>query len=295
MDADSIYDIPLMFEEQHVGDIIGETLGLKYTKNDLDEWHDLVKKKKLSKEVEIALVGKYVSLKDAYISIYESLNHAGNVNDAKVKIRWIDSEELEKKDVSKVLKGVDGIIVPGGFGSRGIEGKINAIKYARENKIPLLGICLGMQLMVVEFMRNVANLKDANSTEFDEKTKDPVIHIMDEQVNVEDKGGTMRLGKYPCSLDVNTHSYDLYGENLIYERHRHRYEFNNSYRDLAEKNGMVIAGVSPDKRLVEIVELKDHPFAVGAQFHPELKSRPNRPHPLFRGLVKAMVDKKYNS
>lgn len=295
LDADSIYDIPLMFEEQHVGEIIGETLGLKYTKNDLDEWHDLVKKKKLSKEVEIALVGKYVSLKDAYISIYESLNHAGNVNDAKVKIRWIDSEELEKKDVSKVLKGVDGIIVPGGFGSRGIEGKINAIKYARENKIPLLGICLGMQLMVVEFMRNVANLKDANSTEFDEKTKDPVIHIMDEQVNVEDKGGTMRLGKYPCSLDVNTHSYDLYGENLIYERHRHRYEFNNSYRDLAEKNGMVIAGVSPDKRLVEIVELKDHPFAVGAQFHPELKSRPNRPHPLFRGLVKAMVDKKYNS
>ncbi len=294
LDAESIYDIPLMFEKQNVGDIIAEKFGLKYTKNDLDEWHNIVKKKNVTKSVEIALVGKYVSLKDAYISIYESLNHAGSINDTKVNIRWVDSEDLEKNKVEDVLKGVDGVIVPGGFGSRGIEGKINAIKYARENKIPLLGICLGMQLMVVEFMRNVVGIKDANSAEFSNDTKNPVIHIMDDQIDIEDKGGTMRLGKYPCSLDINTHSYDAYKENLIYERHRHRYEFNNSYRDIAQKNGMVIAGVSPDNKLVEIVELKDHPWAVGSQFHPELKSRPNRPHPLFRDLVKAMLDKKYS-
>ena len=283
-----------MFEKQNVGDIIAEKFGLKYTKNDLDEWHNIVKKKNVTKSVEIALVGKYVSLKDAYISIYESLNHAGSINDTKVNIRWVDSEDLEKNKVEDVLKGVDGVIVPGGFGSRGIEGKINAIKYARENKIPFLGICLGMQLMVVEFMRNVVGIKDANSAEFSNDTKNPVIHIMDDQIDIEDKGGTMRLGKYPCSLDINTHSYDAYKENLIYERHRHRYEFNNSYRDIAQKNGMVIAGVSPDNKLVEIVELKDHPWAVGSQFHPELKSRPNRPHPLFRDLVKAMLDKKYS-
>ena len=259
------------------------------------EWNKACKGEgKKEGEVEIAIVGKYVVLKDAYISIYEALHHASVAQNVNVNIRWIDSEELECKNYSEKLKGLDGIIVPGGFGTRGIEGKINAITYARENNIPLLGICLGMQLMVVEFMRNVVGLKNANSLEFDENSPDPVINIMEEQVGVENKGGTMRLGRYPCMLDVNTNAYNAYGENLIYERHRHRFEFNNNYRNIAVKNGMVIAGVSPDSKLVEIVELKDHIWAVGAQFHPELKSRPNRVHPLFKALVGKAVEKKYN-
>ena len=286
LDASSIYDVPMMFENQNVAQIIMKKLGLKETKNDLDTWYELCKKKdNITDSVEIALVGKYVSLKDAYISIYESLNHAGNFNNVDVKIRWIDSEVLEKEPVDKVLDGVDGVIVPGGFGNRGIDGKIAAIRYARENKIPLFGICLGMQLMVVEFMRNVAKIKEANSLEFDENTLHPVINIMEDQINVEEKGGTMRLGKYPCSVDINTKTYEAYKENLIYERHRHRYEFNNSYRDFAKKNGLIIAGVSPDNKLVEVVEIADHPWAIGTQFHPELKSRPNRPHPLFREFI----------
>lgn len=296
LDADSIYDVPLMFEKQNIADIISKKLKLKYSQNDLIEWNKLCKKKEIGdRTVEIALIGKYVSLKDAYISIYESLNHAGNVNDVKVNIRWIDSERLENEKVEEVLKGVDGIIVPGGFGNRGIEGKINGIKYARESNIPMFGICLGMQLMVIEFMRNVVGLKDANSLEFDANTKNPVINLMETQVNVENKGGTMRLGKYPCTLDVNTNAYTAYNENLIYERHRHRFEFNNDYRDIALKNGMIIAGVSPDSKLVEIVELKNHIWALGSQFHPELKSRPNRPHPLFREFIKKSVEKKYNT
>ena len=290
IDADSIYDIPLHFESQGISDILSKKLGLKYTKNELNEWYDIVKKKELSRTVEIALVGKYVSLKDAYISIYESLNHAGHFNDAKINIRWVDSEEIESKGATVLLKGVDGVIVPGGFGSRGIEGKIEAIKYARENNIPFLGICLGMQLMVVEFLRNVCGFKEANSTEFNNLTKVPAIHIMEEQVNIENKGGTMRLGKYPCSLEVDTHSYKAYGENLINERHRHRYEFNNNYREVVIREGMLIAGTSPDKKLVEIVENSNNTFAVGCQFHPELKSRPNRPHPLFDSLIKSMID-----
>lgn len=293
LDVDSIYDVPLMFEKQNVANIILKRFKLKETKNDLLEWNKACKGENVKKgEVEIAIVGKYVSLKDAYISIYEALHHSGVANNVSVNIRWIDSKDLECKGYEEKLKGLDGIIVPGGFGSRGIEGKINAITYARETNTPLLGICLGMQLMVVEFMRNVVGLKDANSLEFNELSKDPVINIMEEQVGVEDKGGTMRLGKYPCMLDVNTNSYNAYKENLIYERHRHRFEFNNNYRDVATKNGMVIAGVSPDSKLVEIVELKDHMWAVGAQFHPELKSRPNRVHPLFKALVEKAIEKK---
>lgn len=293
LDVNSIYDVPLMFEKQNVAKIIMERFGLKETQNNLSDWNKLCKKSTNIKEsVEVALVGKYVSLKDAYISIYESLNHAGNINNVDVKIRWIDSERLEKEDVKKVLNSVDGVIIPGGFGNRGIEGMIKAITYARENNIPLFGICLGMQLLITEFMRNVVGLKDANSLEFDKDTLNPVISIMEEQVTIEEKGGTMRLGKYPCTLDINTKSYEAYKENLIYERHRHRYEFNNSYREIAEKNGLVIAGVSPDNRLVEIVEIKKHKWAVGAQFHPEFKSRPNRPHPLFREFVKAMKEQK---
>ena len=293
LDVDSIYDVPLMFEEQNVANIILKRFKLKETKNDLLEWNKICKKKSdVSDEVEIAIVGKYVSLKDAYISIYEALNHAGVANDVNVKIRWIDSIELECKEYVKKLEGVNGIIVPGGSGNKGIEGKINAITYARENNIPLLGICLGMQLMVIEFMRNVANLKKANSIEFDENTPDPVIYMMEEKVEAKDKACTIRVGKYPCTLDVNTNAYEAYNENLIYERHRHKYEFNNNYRDVAIKNGMVISGVSPDSKLVEIVEFKDHMFAVGTQFHPDLKSRPNRPHPLFKSFVKKAIEKK---
>ena len=296
LDADSIYDVPLMFEKQNVAQIVMNKLGLKETKNDLIEWHDLCKSnKKIDETVEIALVGKYVSLHDAYISIYEALNHAGVFNGVNVKIRWVDSEKIEEETAEKLLKGVDGVIVPGGFGNRGIEGIISAIKYARQNDIPLFGICLGMQLMVIEYFRNVIKKGDANSLEFDENTKTPVINIMEDQVNVTQKGATMRLGKYPCTLDIGTKSYDAYKENLIYERHRHRYEFNNDYRNMAIDNGLKIAGVSPDNRLVEMVEIEKNNWAVGVQFHPELKSRPNRPHPLFKAFVHAVKSNKYKS
>ena len=296
LDADSIYDVPLMFEKQNVAQIVMNKLGLKETKNDLIEWHDLCKSnKKIDETVEIALVGKYVSLHDAYISIYEALNHAGVFNGVNVKIRWVDSEKIEEETAEKLLKGVDGVIVPGGFGNRGIEGIISAIKYARQNDIPLFGICLGMQLMVIEYFRNVIKKEDANSLEFDENTKTPVINIMEDQVNVTQKGATMRLGKYPCTLDIGTKSYDAYKENLIYERHRHRYEFNNDYRNMAIDNGLKIAGVSPDNRLVEIIEIEKNKWAVGVQFHPELKSRPNRPHPLFKAFIHAVKSNKYKS
>ena len=296
LDADSIYDVPLMFEKQNVAQIVMNKLGLKETKNDLIEWHDLCKSnKKIDETVEIALVGKYVSLHDAYISIYEALNHAGVFNGVNVKIRWVDSEKIEEETAEKLLKGVDGVIVPGGFGNRGIEGIISAIKYARQNDIPLFGICLGMQLMVIEYFRNVIKKGDANSLVFDENTKTPVINIMEDQVNVTQKGATMRLGKYPCTLDIGTKSYDAYKENLIYERHRHRYEFNNDYRKMAIENGLKIAGVSPDNKLVEIVEIEKNKWAVGVQFHPELKSRPNRPHPLFKAFVHAVKSNKYKS
>ena len=287
LDADSIYDIPLMFEKQNVSKIIMDRFSIKEIKNDLKNWHDLCKKDdNISDSVEIAIVGKYVSLKDAYISIYEALHHCEKENNVNVKIRWVDSELLEKENPDKILHGIDGLIVPGGFGNRGIEGMINALKYSRENNIPTLGICLGMQLMVVEFMRNIVGLKDANSLEFSSTTKNPVINLMEEQVNIENKGGTMRLGKYPCTLDANTKAFDAYKNSLIYERHRHRFEFNNDYRDIAIKNGLNIVGTSPDNKLVEMVEVSNNLWMVGSQFHPELKSRPNRPHPLFRDLVK---------
>lgn len=293
IDADSIYDVPLMFEKQDVAQIIMERFGLKETKNDLLEWHEACQMKEDVKDsVEIALVGKYVSLHDAYISIYEALNHAGVKNNVHVKIRWVDSENIEKTSAKDELEGVDGVIVPGGFGNRGIEGIISSIQFARENKIPVFGICLGMQLMVVEYLRHVAGIKDANSLEFDSNSSNAVINIMDEQVNISQKGGTMRLGKYPCTLDIGTKAYKAYGENLIYERHRHRYEFNNEYRKIAEDNGLKIAGVSPDNKLVEIVEIEDNPWGVGVQFHPELKSRPNTSHPLFKDFVAAVKENK---
>jgi len=250
------------------------------------------KQKNLSKKVTIALVGKYVELHDAYLSVVESLNHGGIANDAEVEIKWINSENLNPKNLKDSFSGINGILVPGGFGDRGIEGKILAAKYARENKVPYFGICLGMQMAVVEFARNVAGMENANSSEFDLETKYPVIDIMPDQKDLDDKGGTMRLGIYPCRVIEDSKIFDIYQDKLIYERHRHRYEFNNEYRDVLTSKGLVISGVSPSEKLVEIIELKDHPWFIGVQFHPEFKSRPNRPHPLFRDFIRAAVENK---
>ena len=239
--------------------------------------------------MNIGLVGKYVALPDAYLSVAEALRHGGIVNDADVNIEWINSEEISSETVGKMLDGCDGIIVPGGFGDRGIEGMIDAIKYARENKVPFFGICLGMQMAVVEYARNVAGLDGANSTEFAPDGKNSVIDIMEDQKDVTEKGGTMRLGLYPCKLVPGSRCAGIYGDSLIYERHRHRWEFNNAYRAKLTDCGLKIAGVSPDEKLVEIVELEDHPWFVGVQFHPEFKSRPNKPQKLFADFIKASV------
>lgn len=286
IDVDSIYDVPMLFEKQQLGDSIIKHLRLQEKGNDLNEWHNLcVPNIKLKDKITIGLVGKYVSLKDAYISIYESLNHAGNANAVNIEIKWIDAENIEKGREQNMLEGIDGMIIPGGFGKRGIEGMILAIQYAREKKIPLFGICLGMQLMVIEFARHVMGLENANSIEMNPDTPYPVIHLMETQKNVT-MGATMRLGSYPCQLSLESMSYHAYGREKIEERHRHRYEVNNQYIEEAKEKGLRIAGVSPDHQLVEIIEFSNHPFAVGTQFHPELKSRPNRPHPLFSDFIK---------
>ena len=292
LDADSLYHVPLMLEKQGLADTVCEMLGIEKKDPDLKEWKALADKAlNLKKKVKIALVGKYVSLHDAYISIVESLKHAGIANDADVDIKWVDSEDITDDNVNETFSDVNGILVPGGFGNRGIEGKIKAIRYARENNVPFFGICLGMQLSVVEFARNVLNFKNANSAEFDEKTEYPVIDIMAEQKEIENMGGTMRLGLYPCKLTDGLICKSLYGQDLIYERHRHRYEFNNKYIEEFEKAGMKISGRSPSETLVEIVEIPSHKWFVGVQFHPEFKSRINRPHPVFLGFVKAALEK----
>ena len=252
------------------------------------------KVKNLSKTVRIALVGKYVELQDAYLSVVESLKHAGYDYDADIELEWVNAEEVTEENAGEILKNADGIIVPGGFGERGVDGKINAIKYARENQVPFLGVCLGMQLAVVEFARNVAGLKEAHSTEFSPDTAQPVIDLLPEQADVEEIGGTLRLGLYPCKVKEGTKAFEAYQEELIYERHRHRYEFNNHYRELLESKGLVVSGLSPDGRLVEMVELKDHPWFVAVQFHPEFKSRPTRPHPLFRKFIGASLKNREN-
>lgn len=291
VDVEHIYEVPLEIEREGLPDIVIEALGLedRVHEPDLAEWIEMVEKlKNLSKTVNIAIVGKYVELPDAYISVNEALKHAGIVNDTRVNIKYVNAEMLEgDQPVAEFLSGVDGILVPGGFGDRGIEGKIRAIQYARENEVPCFGICLGMQCAVIEFARNVAGLKDANSSEFNPSTENPVIDLMPEQKGIDNLGGTMRLGSYPCKVMDNTITGQAYGEEVIYERHRHRYEFNNEYRNRFEELGMVFAGISPDGRFVEIIELKDHPWFVGVQFHPEFKSRPNRPHPLFVSFIKA--------
>lgn len=293
LDAFNLYEVPILLHNEGLDTLVCEQLNLSKKSVNMNEWINMVNKiKNLSKTVKIALVGKYVQLHDAYISVVEALNHGGLDNNCKVEIKWINSEGVTHENVSKLLKDVNGILVPGGFGDRGVEGKIEAIKYARENKIPFLGICLGMQCSVIEYSRNVLKLEGAHSSEIDPSTKYPVIDLMPEQKNIDNKGGTMRLGSYPCKLIKDTNAFRAYKKDLISERHRHRYEFNNEYRDILSNNGMIVSGESPDGKLVEIVEVKDHPWFVGVQFHPEFKSRPNRPHPLFRDFIKASLNNK---
>jgi CTP synthase len=287
----SIYEVPVSLESENMGVIVMKYLNLKGPeKPELKEWKSYLKRMNDAKsEIRIAIVGKYVSLTDAYLSVIESLKHAAVAQQAKLTIVWVDSTDIEKTSAKDFLKGVDAIVVPGGFGHRGIEGKILAAQYARENEIPYLGLCLGMQIACIEFARNVCGLKNANSSEFDKNAEYPVIDIMDSQKEITSKGGTMRLGVYPCKVEKGSLLSKLYGEEVIYERHRHRFEFNNFYRaELAEKK-LVFSGLSPDHRLVEVVEYPKHPFYIASQFHPEFKSRPNRPHPLFNGLVKAAL------
>ena len=283
-----LYEAPLMLEKSNFSEVVCRELGIKGTTCDLTEWTAMIEKVKNATEtIKIAIIGKYVQLHDSYLSVVESLKHAGFANDLKVEIEWIDSEEITKETVSERLKDCKGVVVPGGFGNRGVEGKIEAVKYVRENNIPFLGICLGMQVAAIEFARNVLGYKDANSREFDELSKHTVIDIMESQKGVTDMGGTMRLGLYPCKIKVNSKLYEAYGNEFIEERHRHRFEFNNEYREEYIKNGMDFGGLSPDGRLVESVEIDKNDFFVGVQYHPEFLSRPNKPHPLFVALIKA--------
>lgn len=290
LDVESLYEAPLAMEKEHLAEVACECLALEERTPDLKDWEDMVNASKHpTKNVNIALVGKYISLHDAYISVVESLKHAGIANSATVNIKWVDSETLNDENISGVLSDVTGILVPGGFGDRGIDGKISAIRYARENNIPFLGLCLGMQLSIVEFARHVIGYADAHSVELDPQTTHPVIHLMPDQDGIEDIGGTLRLGSYPCVLDKTSKAYTLYNEETIHERHRHRYEVNNDYRQVLTDNGMKLSGISPDGRIVEMIELENHPWFIGTQAHPELKSRPNRPHPLFLGFVEAAI------
>ena len=293
--AKSIYQVPMLMEEQGLDSIVLRKLELEDKPKDMSGWHDMVGRilKKYDQKVTIAVVGKYVALQDAYISITESLRHAAVANETELEIKWVNAEEIEAEsvDMDKVMEGVNGILVPGGFGNRGIEGKIKAIQYAREHKIPFFGICLGMQCAVIEFARHVCGMADANSSEFAPETIHPVIDLMPEQLDVEDMGGTMRLGLYPCKVYPHTLTQKAYKQELIYERHRHRYEFNNAFRETIVSKGLQLGGTLPNGRLVEIVELPEsvHPWFLGAQFHPEFKSRPTNPHPLFRDFIGAAL------
>ena len=288
LDVEYLYEAPLAMEKENLAQVVCESLELPCPQPDLDDWKSMVNDLRHPQtEVDIAIVGKYIQLHDAYLSVVEALKHGGIANHANVHIRWIDSEHLTTENYEESLKGLDGILVPGGFGTRGTEGKILAVQYAREHKIPFLGICLGMQVAIIEFARNVLGYHDANSIELNPDTLHPVIALMPEQDGIEDLGGTLRLGSYPCKLKEGTKSYELYGKQDIAERHRHRYEVNNDYRKQLEANGMSLVGLSPDGRIVEMIEITEHPFFVGTQGHPELKSRPNHAHPLFKGLVQA--------
>lgn len=289
-DVEWIYEVPLLFHQEGLDERIVEKLHIWTGSPDLRRWNRIVHVLKNPKEsVRIAVVGKYVSLKESYKSLLESLVHGGIANDARVELDCIEAEKIEQRGVKGILDQADGILVPGGFGDRGSEGKIKAVRYARENGTPFLGICLGMQMAVAEFARNVCGLAGANSSEFDEQTPHPVIHLMDEQKEIKKKGGTMRLGGYACVLKEGSLAFKVYGRKKIFERHRHRYEFNNSYRELFNTKGMILSGLSPDKTLVEVIEIKDHPWFVGCQFHPEFKSRPTDCHPLYKGFIKAAL------
>ena len=289
--ASTLYEVPLLLEKEGLCRVVCRKLGLDAGEPDMRHWHELVEQiHRATRPVTIALVGKYTELHDAYLSVAESLFHAGTACGAQVDIRWVDSQHLTAENIADALAGCKGILVPGGFGDRGIEGMILAAQYARENRIPYLGICLGMQIAVIEFARHVAGWSDAHSAEFDSATAHPVIDLMPDQVGVTAKGGTMRLGKYPCLLTAGTRAQAAYGQSEIWERHRHRYECSNVFRPALEEAGLRIAGTSPDGRLVEMVELPEHPWYVGCQFHPEFKSRPDRPHPLFRGFVAAALE-----
>ena len=289
--ASTLYEVPLLLEKEGLCRVVCRKLGLDAGEPDMRHWHELVEQiHRATRPVTIALVGKYTELHDAYLSVAESLFHAGTACGAQVDIRWVDSQHLTAENIADALAGCKGILVPGGFGDRGIEGMILAAQYARENRIPYLGICLGMQIAVIEFARHVAGWSDAHSAEFDSATAHPVIDLMPDQVGVTAKGGTMRLGKYPCLLTAGTRAQAAYGQSEIWERHRHRYECSNVFRPALEEAGLRIAGTSPDGRLVEMVELPEHPWYVGCQFHPEFKSRPDRPHPLFRGFVTAALE-----
>lgn len=288
LDAASLYEVPLMMEQEHLAQAVCECLKISCPEPDLTDWKRMIESLNSPEaEVTIALVGKYIALHDAYLSVAEALKHGGIANRVKVNIKWIDSESITSENVGEILKDADGILVPGGFGKRGIEGKILAIEYARTRKVPFLGICLGMQLAIVEFARNVAGIKDAASIELEPDTPHPVIALMPEQEGVTDLGGTLRLGAYPCVLKENTRARELYGVDRISERHRHRYEVNNEYRETLEKHGLVFAGLSPGGRIAEMIELPEHPYFLATQAHPEFKSRPNHAHPLFAGLVEA--------
>ncbi|MEM8778302.1 MAG: CTP synthase [Cyanobacteria bacterium P01_G01_bin.49] len=290
-DASSIYEVPLIVEQEGLAQQTLELLHLEPRQPDLTQWQTLVERMQSPKrQIEVALVGKYVQLSDAYLSVVESLGHGGIAIDSDVKLRWINAEDIENYGAEKYLKDVSGIIVPGGFGIRGVDGKVQAIEYARKQKIPFLGLCLGMQCAVIEWGRNVAHLDNANSAEFEPETTNPVINLLPEQQDIVDLGGTMRLGLYPCRITANTLAALLYQQEVIYERHRHRYEFNNAYRNLLLETGYIVSGTSPDGRLVEIIELSNHPFFIATQFHPEFRSRPNCAHPLFLGFVKAAVE-----
>ena len=292
-DVSNLYQLPVNLKAQKIDDILLKHFGLTAPEADMTEWLSLVDRvDNLKENVRIALVGKYVELHDAYISVVESLKHAGYKHNAKVKIDWIQSEDITEENVHEYLKDADGILVPGGFGDRGVEGKITTIKYARENNVPFFGICLGMQLAAVEFARNVCGLTGAHSSELDPNTPYPIINLLADQENVVEMGGTLRLGSYPCTLAEGSVAHKEYGEINITERHRHRYEFNNFYRDRLSDKGMVLSGVSPDGKLVEIVEIPEHPWFVAGQFHPEFKSRPEKAHPLFAGFIKASLENK---
>ncbi len=291
LDVEILYDAPLAMEEEHLAQVACECLELECPEPDLDEWRAMCKAwKNPTKKVTVALVGKYIQLHDAYISVVEALKHGGVANSCDVTIKWVDSETVTADNAAQILSDVSGILVPGGFGDRGIEGKIQAIRYARENNVPFLGLCLGMQLSIVEFARDVIGYDDAHSVELKPDTTHPVIHLMPDQEGIDDIGGTLRLGSYPCVLAKDSKAYELYGEETIHERHRHRYEVNNDYRKVLVENGMQLSGISPDGRIVEMVEIKDHPWFIATQAHPELKSRPNRPHPLFRGFIGAALE-----